>query len=132
VIPFLASGNFGALPRDRLNWHRLQRLDFHLAEFHDARGILKRERPTSVLAVLNIHRAGSVERHGKLRAFRRDLIGVPSTTGFGHRRYFGHVDDGSRAVIRLGALVVDLHLIASCGAGFLRIGTAYEDAAVGI
>ena len=116
--------------RSRFISARLKRLDFHLAKFHDARGILKRDRPASILAVLNINGADAVEDDGELRAFSRDLNRIPSTSGFGHRRYLRYIDDGAGTVIRVRAFVVDIHLVGIFRADLLRVGTAYEDAAV--
>src|SRR4029077_18450398 len=91
---------------------------------------LEGERSLRELAVLDIDGLDTVEHDGQLRTFGRDLIGVPFATGLGHRRYFGEIDDGPGAVLRLWALVVDIHLVGALGTDVFRIGNANENPAV--
>jgi hypothetical protein len=93
---------------------------------------LQRERAALVLAVLDIDRLGAVENDGQLRSLRGDLEGVPFAGRFRHRIDLGDVDNPSGAIARVGALVEDVHLVGIVGRDFLRIGTADEDAAIGL
>src|SRR5947208_1042369 len=124
-------------PIPNSNWHGLQRLDLHLAPFDGAAGSafvkvakLEGERSLRELAVLDIYRLGTVEHDGQLRTLGGDLIGVPFAAGLGHGRYLGHIDDGPGAVLRLRALVIDIHLVGALGADVFGIGNANKDAAV--
>src|SRR5436309_9146385 len=81
-----------------LTWSRLQRLDLHLAEFDGAAGgafvkvaKLEGERSLWELAVLDVDGLDTVWHDRQLRAFGRDLIGVPFATGLGHGRYLGDI-----------------------------------------
>src|SRR5712691_3154541 len=89
-----------------------QRLDLDLAELHDAlvlhdpRAVLQRDPPARELAVLDaVDGLVPVEDHGECRALGRDLVDVPFAAGLGHRLHLGDVDDRTRAVARIGALV---------------------------
>src|SRR6185503_15842601 len=99
-------------------WRELQRPDLHLALFDGAAGgsfftiaKLKRDRTFRELTVLDIDCLNTIERDRQLRAFGRDLIVVPFAACFGQRRYLGDIGDGSGAVLRVWALVVDIRLV---------------------
>src|SRR5262249_30434086 len=110
----------------------LQRLDLDFAELHDALAVLQRDPPAGELAVLRtVYRLLPVEDHGELRSLGRDLVDVPFAAGLGHRFDLGHIDDGTGAIARVRALVIDIHFIAAVRADLVRIGAADEDAAVG-
>ena len=121
---------FGA---ERLTLPRsLQRLDGHLAELHHARAILQRERSFLEHPVAQVDGFLAVEHDGNLPTLGGDLERVPLAAGLRHRIDLGEIDDRAGAVGRILALVEDVHLVAALGAELLRIGTADEDAAVGV
>src|SRR4051794_12905948 len=94
----------------------LQRLDLDLAKLHDplvlhdARAVLQRNPPARELAVLGaVDGFLAVEDHRELRPLGRDLVDVPFAPRLGHRLDLGDIDYSTRAVTRVGALIIDVH-----------------------
>src|SRR5215510_9946059 len=73
-----------------------------------------------------------VERHDECVAFGRDLIDIPFAGGLRHGIDLGQADDRTGAIVRLGALVPDVHLVGVGGCHLGGVGAANEDAAVGV
>lgn len=67
---------------------RLQRLDLYLAELHDARAILQRNRPAGKLAVLDIDHLGADAVGDVSNRHQSGAVGTPLVTP-------AYVDDGS-------------------------------------
>src|SRR5882762_10990238 len=110
----------------------LKRLDLHLAKLHRPRCRLKRDRPASMLAVLNIDGASAIEDYGEMCASCRDFIRVPVVRGFEKNRGFRHIYDRPGSIGRVRPLIEDIHLISIVGWDLLRIGTTKENSAVGL
>src|SRR5207244_3476554 len=115
--------------------------DLHLAPLDRAAfdtlhagSVLQREWPGRVLAVLHADCLHAVQLHRELVALRADLVGVPFAARLVDDRHGngGDVDDRARTVLRLGADIPDVDLVAGCGAHFRRIGAAEENTAVGV
>src|SRR5450756_3149581 len=66
-----------------------------------------------------------------MRSLRGDFVGVPPAGWLRQRVDRGDVDDRGGAIARIGALVVNIDLIADLGVDLLRLVAADEDAAVG-
>src|SRR6266481_1584946 len=105
---------------------RLQRLNFDLAPPDHACAILERDAPARVLTIVHAHRLLAVELDGHEIALGLDLHHVPIEPGFRHRIDLGDIDDGARAVARIGTRVEDVDLVAIVAAGILRIVAADE------
>src|SRR5690349_16510972 len=116
----------------RLTSTRPQRPDLHFAKLHNAGAVLERNPPTQKLVVLPCGGTNPVKRITKVRAFRCDLVNIPLTARFQHRRRFGDIHDCAGTVIRIRPLVVNVNLVTSCVADLLRIYATKEDAAVRI
>jgi Protein of unknown function (DUF3768) len=64
---------------------------------------LQRDVPTRMLGVLGaVDGLNSIEHDRELRPFGGGVVTVPFVAGLGHRRDLGHIDDGPRAVARVG------------------------------
>jgi hypothetical protein len=111
--------------------HALQRLDRDLAEFDGARAVLQREMPLLEHAVAHVDGLLPVEHHDEMPAIGRDLESIPLAGGLGHRVDLGEIHDRAGAVARVGALVVDVDLVAGPGADGRGVLASNEDAAVG-
>src|SRR5689334_4695636 len=120
------------LEADRSVRPALQRLDLNLAEFDDARTVLQRDRSACVGRVLDVNGLLTVQHDHKMRALRRDLIGIPLAAGLRHRDDLGDIDDRAGAVARVRPLVVNVHLVTGLAADALWLLATDEDAAVGI
>src|ERR1700681_1252677 len=68
---------------ERWRFARLELLEFHLAEFHDALAVLQRDVPAREPVIgSTIDGFGAVERHGEFRTRGFDVEGVPLVGGF--------------------------------------------------
>src|SRR5476649_2569442 len=117
--------------RSFITYPWLERPDLHLAELQRARSILQADVAGGREAVVgDVDRLLAVQDDHEMVALRGDLVGVPLARGLGHRDHLGDVDDGARAVARVGTLVEDVDLVAQRRVDLRRILAADEDAAV--
>src|SRR3954451_48860 len=113
VVIFVGEAQFGSTASQRLMC-RSKLLHFDLAEHDHALAELQRDPSFRKLAVVGaVHGLHAVERDGELRALRDDVVGVPLAAGLEHRRGLGGVDDGTRAVARVGSGVENVDLVGA-------------------
>src|SRR5476651_848066 len=109
----------------------LERPDLDLAELDHARAVLERDRSGGEQAVVgDVDGLLAVQDDHEVVALRGDLVGVPLARGLGHRNDGGHVDDRPGAVLRIGALVEDVDLVADRRVDLRGVLAADKDAAV--
>ena len=113
-------------------WPHLQRLDRDLTELHHPPAMLQGDRSGGKQAIPIVDSLLPVEHHDKMPSLGGDLVRVPLAAGLGHGIHLDKIDDPTRAVGRVLALVVDVDLVTSPSADGLRIAAANKDPAVGV
>src|SRR5471032_3021109 len=117
--------------RSFITYPWLERPDLHLAELQVARAVLQRDVSRGRQPVVcDVDRLLAVQDDHEVVALRGDLVGVPLARGLGHRNDGGNVDDRAGAVLRIGALVEDVDLVADRRVDLRGVLAADEDAAV--
>src|ERR1700731_2152556 len=100
----------------------------HAVGVLDAKAVLEGDPSVRKLGVLYpVNGLLAVEGNGEGRALRRDFKHVPLAGRMRHRVDLGDIDDGARAVARIGPRVPDIDLVAIVGADLLGIGAANEN-----
>src|SRR4029434_4958687 len=109
-------------------WSLLQLANLDVAIADDPAGRLQRDRATRIFHVVDLRRLDAIERRDDVWTLCRDHDRGPFASGVVLDEWLGDVDDRPRTAGLIGALVVDVQLVAILDARILRLRDAKQEA----